>query len=193
MTGPPAPVRLAPGVPFPPYSFVPGQAPHPHSHPAGHSYGATPESPAPVDPQRWQDSQSFLYALDLFNAQFYWECHEQLEGLWLAAGRKGPVADFLKGFIKLAAAGVKHREGKPRGVKGHARRAAELFRTAGTGGVFLGLSLAGLIDLAEAVCREGWPDPPPLLTPTAPVVAAAVPREATPARHQREAGEASCG
>ena len=34
--------------------------------------------------------------------------------------------DFLKGLIKLAAAGVKAREGNPRGVKRHVQRMAEL-------------------------------------------------------------------
>ena len=38
------------------------------------------------------------------------------------------MADFLKGLIKLAAAGVKLREGNPRGVKRHAARAGELLR-----------------------------------------------------------------
>ena len=46
----------------------------------------------------------------------------------MAEGRTGKVADILKGLIKLAAAGVKAREGKPAGVRRHARRAEELFR-----------------------------------------------------------------
>ena len=32
--------------------------------------------------------------------------HVAWESLWMACGRKGAVADFLKGLIKLAAAGV---------------------------------------------------------------------------------------
>jgi hypothetical protein len=111
----------------------------------------------------------YLYALDLFNGRYYWECHEQLESLWRAAGR-GLVADFLKGLIKLAAAGVKHLEGKPVGVKSHACRAAELFQAVAKEqgeGHFLGLSLPGLMDLAKAVCRDGWPASLPVLLPDA--------------------------
>ena len=52
----------------------------------------------------------------LFNAGYYWEAHEAWEGLWHAHGRDGPTADVLKGLIKLAAAGVKVREGRPHGV-----------------------------------------------------------------------------
>jgi hypothetical protein len=123
---------------------------------------------AEVDPGRWQESRPYLYGLDLFNSGYYWESHVQLEALWIAAGRKGALADFLKGLIKLAAAGVKHLEGTPAGVKSHSRRAAELWRgvarSAGEGPL-LGLPLQGLIDLAEQLGREGWPAAPPALLP----------------------------
>ncbi|MGH8480303.1 MAG: hypothetical protein ACREXK_12185, partial [Gammaproteobacteria bacterium] len=39
----------------------------------------------------------------------------------------GRMADFLKGLIALAAAGVKLREGRERGVRQHAARAQALF------------------------------------------------------------------
>jgi uncharacterized protein len=164
--------RLAPAVPFPPYAFVPGRAPHPESDPAGHSFGRA-RGPAPaLDPEHWQASTAYLYGLDLFNAGFYWESHLEWESLWLAAGRRGAVADFLKGLIQLAAAGVKHREGRPDGVRGHAHRAAELWRGVRDTlrpalGRFLGLCLADLIARAEEVFRQGWPCVPPLLLPDA--------------------------
>jgi hypothetical protein len=158
-------MRLAPEIPFPPYSFVPGQAPHPTSDPAGHSHGVKPAPVDAVDPDHWHASRRYLHALDLFNEQYYWEAHEQFEQIWLAAGRQGPVANLLKGLIKLSAAGVKHREGKPQGVRSHAGRAAEIFRGVGREGLFLGLSTAGLVELAEEVVRTGWPDTPPTLAP----------------------------
>jgi hypothetical protein len=156
--------RLAPDQPFPPYTFVPGRAPHPKSDPAGHSFGIEAGAVAPLDPQRWRESKAYLYGLDLFNAQFFWEAHEQLEGLWLACGRRGMVADFLKGLIKLAAAGVKHLQGRPDGVRSHASRAAELWRGVEME-VFLGLRLADLVRLADEVRDRGWPLTPPLLLP----------------------------
>jgi hypothetical protein len=169
MSDPASRPRLVPDRPFPPYSFVPGRFPHPVSDPAGHSHGQQAEPPAPLDPNRWQESSDYLYGLDLFNHGYYWEAHEAWEGLWHVAGREGTVADFLKGLIKLAAAGVKHREGKPDGVKSHACRAAELFhevaRSPGTEGPFLGFRLGELIEVAEAICQEGWPGVPPLLLP----------------------------
>src|SRR4051794_13003346 len=113
------PVRLVPDEPFPPYAFVPGRSPHPVSDPAGHSFGQRHEPPAAFDPARWADGRAYLRGIDLFNAQYYWESHVEFENVWLACGRRGAAADFLKGLIHLAAAGVKHREGRPRGVQSH--------------------------------------------------------------------------
>jgi predicted metal-dependent hydrolase len=162
--------RYLPDEPFPPYAFVPGgRFPHPFSDPAGHSYNTPREHPAAPDLRNWRASRAFLRGVDLFNHGYYWEAHEAWEGLWHACGRRGVVADFLKGLIQLAAAGVKHREGVPQGVTTHARRAAELWRetarTLGTGpGRLLGLQIDELIGVAERVCQGGWCDPP-LLRP----------------------------
>jgi len=70
----------------------------------------------PSDPANWQASAEYLRGIELFNHGYYWESHEVWESLWHAAGRTGPIADFLKGLIALAAAGVKVREGKAAGV-----------------------------------------------------------------------------
>jgi len=119
--------RLAPERALPPYAFVPGRSPHPVSDPAGHSHGQTPEKPPPLDPARWGESPTYRYGFDLFNHGYYWEAHEAWESLWHAAGRRGPVATLLKGLIKLAAAGVKIRQGRADGARTHAARARELF------------------------------------------------------------------
>lgn len=120
--------RLAPDVPLPPYTYVNGRSPHPLSDPAGHSYGLAPDPVPALDPERWRESRTYLVGIDLFNHGFYWEAHEAWERLWHACQRKGPVADFLKALIKLAAAGVKARERRLEGVRTHAVGAAKLFR-----------------------------------------------------------------
>jgi len=107
---------------LPPYSYVPGHTPHPVSDPAGHMFGRPLPVAQPLQPENWQASTEYRYGADLFNHGYYWESHEAWESLWHAVGRKGPVADLLKGLIKLAAAGVKAREGNPRGVRRHAVR-----------------------------------------------------------------------
>src|SRR5260370_41482327 len=121
---------------------------------AGHSYGVHVQRAASPDLLYWQKSPCYLRGVDLFNHGYYWEAHEAWEALWHACHRSGATADFLKGLIKLAAAGVKARQRVPEGVRGHARRAAELFRgttqTMAEGERrYMGLPLADLIHLAE--------------------------------------------
>jgi pre-rRNA-processing protein TSR3 len=152
----PSQSRFVLDLAFPPYTFIPGRTPHPVRDPGGHQFGKTLEPPPPLDPNRWQDSRAYLYGIDLFNHGYYGESHEEWEGLWRAAGRSGRLADFLKGLIKLAAAGVKVRQGQPRGVASHAAGAADLFRDTaqqlgGEDAVYLGLRLRDLIAFAEQI------------------------------------------
>jgi predicted metal-dependent hydrolase len=130
-------------------------------------HGRPLQVPPPLDPAHWQDSRAYLYGIDLFNHGYYWEAHEAWEGLWHQAGRQGLVADFLKGLIKLAAAGVKVREGVPRGVAVHAAGAADLFRQTaavlgGNAEHFAGFTLRELLDFAAAAERlaANVPDKP---------------------------------
>jgi uncharacterized protein len=151
--------RLVPDEPFPPYSYVTGRFPHPTRDPAGHSFSAVPAPcPAP-NPKQWRDCHPYLFGLDLFNFGYYWEAHEVWEGVWNACGRAGSTGDFIKGLIKLAAAGVKAREGRTEGIRRHGRRAAELFGQVAShlppGQIrFFGIPLQLLISLATDVARE---------------------------------------
>lgn len=107
----------------------------------------------------WQNSTDYLHGIDLFNHGYFWEAHEAWEGLWHACGRRGDIADFLKALIKLAAAGVKAREGNPNGVQRASTRATELFETlratnATANATFLGFSFESLITLAKNLPDE---------------------------------------
>ena len=145
--------------PLPPYSYVPGGPwPHPISSPRGHSFGrpaskvVSPSETSGAIPPR------FLRGVALFNAGYYWEAHEVWEGLWHAYGRHGVLADVIKALIKLAAAGVKAREGQEHGVRVHARRAADLFASARSAGPSHQLGL-NLNEWAER-CRNVAESPP---------------------------------
>lgn len=149
---------------LPPYAFVPGGPwPHPTASSAGHSFGHARGSVEPIRDDEWTCSPAYLRGLSLFNAGYYWEAHEAWEALWHAHGRRGATAEVLKGLIKLAAAGVKVREGQPHGVRTHAHRAAALFDSARqAGGPYqLGLDLAVLSELARHVADEPPHDPAP--------------------------------
>ncbi|MCE9554094.1 MAG: DUF309 domain-containing protein [Planctomycetes bacterium] len=128
-----------------------------------------PQPVSPPDLARWHECHELLYGMDLFNYGYYWEAHEAWEAVWHSVGRGGLLGDFLKGLIKLAAAGVKVREGRTLGVVRHALRAEELFsRTAermpsapeSVERRFLGLSIDELRRIARGVAEN-----PPRLTP----------------------------
>ena len=170
--------RYAPDIPLPPYSYVPGHGlPHPVNDPAGHLYGVQHEPPIPAaelallptEPASRRRALAatlaanprWLYALDLFNAGFYWEAHEAWESFWNAFGRTTPEALFIQGLIHLAAAAVKIREGKPAGVSRHTKRARELLGdlTAANPGGALGLapeSVSAVLAELEKSTPECW-------------------------------------
>lgn len=106
-----------------------------------------PVSP-PIDPARPETNENFRFGIDLFNAGFFWESHVYFESLWNAHGRVGPVADLLKGLIKLGAAGVKKDLNQKVSAREHEQRAEELFLEVmkAEGETYLGIPLARLID-----------------------------------------------
>lgn len=146
-------VRLLPDEPFPPYTYVPGRAPHPVTDPRGHMYGHRAEAATRATPALAPDDRALLRGIDLFNAGYYWEAHEAWEGAWHAVGRAGAAGDWLKGLIKLAAAGVKAYEGRLEGVRRHAARGAELFARAAAGELpeWAAAELPALKLLAESI------------------------------------------
>ena len=92
---------------FPAYKHVPGRTPHPTRDPAGHSFdGPAPDLPD-LNHGDWRKCEPYLYGIDLFNAGYWWEAHEVLEGLWHAAGIGTPAAHVLQAIIQCAAAQLK--------------------------------------------------------------------------------------
>jgi len=112
--------------PFPSYAHRPGTTPHPINDPRGHSYhnpgAATHPFPAVMpDAPSLPASETYRYAIDLYNAGFWWEAHEEWESLWLIAKAQPPAAahipisapptnptapptaNFLRGLIQSAA------------------------------------------------------------------------------------------
>lgn len=137
--------------PFPAYTYIPGKTPHPTRESDGHSFGRPEPHVEQFDSSNWIKCPAFLFGIDLFNAGFYWESHEQWEAIWHAVGRTGRLADFLKGLIKLSAAGVKTLEGRPIGVRRHLQRAVELFLAVGEQHDSLcGFAIADIIQKANA-------------------------------------------
>lgn len=150
---------------LPPYTYIPGVTPHPINDPQGHSFGVTHPECAPPTWQALPTCELFQRGLQLFNAGYYWEAHEAWEGVWIAAGRTGLVADFVKGLIKLAAAGVKLREGSSGGAERHLRRSEELLvltksRLSTALSPPLGCDIEQPVELVKGL-RQGMPAIPP--------------------------------
>ncbi|MFO1434106.1 MAG: DUF309 domain-containing protein [Candidatus Competibacteraceae bacterium] len=175
-------------LPLPPYAYVPGQHPHPLRHPAGHRYGMPTPVYAALDPQHGAASEPYRYGIDLFNHGYYWEAHEVWEGLWRAHARTEPIARFLQALIALAAAGIKQRQGRVRGVQRHGERAKALLcqvtQPLDYPRTYLGLDWNGLLDLATRLAQSTAPtmaSPRWLTLQVCPPEATAPSRDTTPA------------
>lgn len=91
------------------------------------------------------------------NEGYYWEAHEELESLWLGAGRDSEIGQFLQGLIQAAAALLKMDAR-------NLRSAGRLVAAAGAklrrpGRVFLGIDGSRLADSLERKLAEDDPDP----------------------------------
>ncbi|MEZ6057847.1 MAG: DUF309 domain-containing protein [Planctomycetaceae bacterium] len=121
-------VRLLPSADIPRYAHIPGAGtPHPYRDPRGHSHNRKPQQPRPLCDQRWTENRSYLMGLDFFNLGFYWEAHDEWDRLFKATGAECIPGRFLKGLVKMAAAGMKVREESIHGVRRHAASAGEVF------------------------------------------------------------------
>ncbi len=123
--------------PFPRYRFLPGHGPHPRRDPNGHSHGI-PEPQAPLlPPEQWEDSDLYLYGIDLYNFCYWWECHEVFESFWKAVGRTTEQGRFFQGLIQVAAAHLKRHLGQTESAWRLAQRGQEKLSTTPQG--YMGL------------------------------------------------------
>ncbi len=127
--------------PFPSYRYLPGLNPHPRRDPQGHSYGSPEPTAEPIAPENWQDSACYLYGVDLFNAGYWWECHEAFEAIWHAVGRRTLQGRFVQGLIQVAAANLKAVLGKPSSAAKLAQSALD--RLEHFSGQYMGLDVRG--------------------------------------------------
>lgn len=70
-------------------------------------HGREERAPGLTSPEGWRSCEEYLFAVDLYNNSYWWECHEALEGLWIAAGRTSIQAHFFQAIIQAAAANLK--------------------------------------------------------------------------------------
>ncbi len=148
------------GHALPRYRFVPGHNAHPRRDPAGHSYGIPEPKPPHQPPEEWRQNETYLFGIDLYNYAYWWECHEMLEGLWHAAGRKTDQAQFLQGIIQVAASHLKRHMGKT-DVSIHLAREGLSRMASVRGRIYMGVDVDRFIQDTEAALAGG---PVPLIT-----------------------------
>ena len=134
--------------PFPSYRFLPGKNPHPRRDPHGHSYGQPEPKPAAFPPENWQQSEDYLYGIDLYNFAYWWECHEVFEGLWHAMGHDTEQGNFFQALIQLAAANLKRFLGNEQAAQNLIRSCR--MRLAGKPTSYMGVNVVALIEQLDS-------------------------------------------
>ncbi len=69
--------------------------------------------------------QIIAEGIRLFNAQKYWECHEELEHHWLEEA--GPIRNIYWAVIQVAASMIHYRDGNLVGARGLIQKAKQKF------------------------------------------------------------------
>ena len=133
---------------FPPYRFIPGKSPHPTRDPEGHSYNKPLEQLASFENSQWQSCNAYLYGIDLFNHGYWWEAHETLEAVWVAAGRQTQTGIFIQGLIQVAVAHLKKLQGHHDLAKHMATVGLEKMKR--TQGTCLGIEVSAFCDTVES-------------------------------------------
>ena len=117
--------------------------------------GAIPRQVRPnAEASAWAtlgDAELWAYAIDLFNARYYWEAHEAWERLWRVAAPGSAEFAALKGLIQIAAALLKVQVGNEDAARRLASRGVALVSGAAKRRAILrGLRLAGVACAARA-------------------------------------------
>ena len=144
--------------PFPPYRHLPGETPHPERSPGGHLYRAREPAAVPLTPEGWAENEDFLFAVDLFNAGYFWEAHAYWERLWTLEATPRDVRRLLRALIQTAAACLKLRQGRIAG----ARKLLDRAGLEGLDGRRLGIDLQSLARGARGFVEAGA-EPPHLV------------------------------
>ncbi|MCA9562461.1 MAG: DUF309 domain-containing protein [Myxococcales bacterium] len=107
---------------WPSYAFTPGGC---HSGPCDEVRQPYPAGSA-LTLDSWHHNSAYTRGIAYFNAGFYWEAHEMWENVWLASKDVERAERAVRTLIKLAACGVKARQGMFGGVVKHLANARAL-------------------------------------------------------------------
>ena len=132
--------------PLPDLPHVPGKTARPVTSPA---FTAAAAAPIYTVDRMWQQNDTYLYGLDLYAAEFFWEAHEVWEPVWMRSPGNSRERLLVQGLIQLSNACLKivmHRPEAATRLLGIAHQ--KVLETAVGGSTMMGLELS---DLADAI------------------------------------------
>lgn len=110
---------------------------------------------APWTAESWSEIEPWLYGVDLYNNEFFWEAHEAWEAVWKSWDKESSEALLIRGCIQSAAALLKLRlksEGGARKLSKRALKTLERALELSPDEQLLGLNLAKWL----TELREFW-------------------------------------
>lgn len=144
-------------LPLPDHKHIPGQNAR---HPEDAFDWIRDQAAAEAGNAAW------LYGLRLLREGFYWEAHEVLEPVWMAAAPNSAEKAMAQAVIQLANAALKLDMGKPKAAVRLAEMVEALAAEAARGGeVVLGVEVAG-VGRAVGSIKTDEPTLPIALLPT---------------------------
>ena len=132
---------------FPSSRFVPGRSLHPRHNSNNHCFGLEEPRLVLLPTDQWSQSDDYLYGIDLYNYDYWWECHEVFEGLWNIAGHSSEQGNFFQALIQLAAANLKLFMGSQQAARNLLQRG--LVRLERVPESYMGVDVTGLINAVQ--------------------------------------------
>ena len=143
--------RLCPHLPLPAYRYIPGKGPKDEKREDIPKFKIQN-----LPPERWRENEAYLYGIDLYHQEYFYEAHEVWEALWHQVGHKTLGGNFLKALIQCAAVRLKLWQGEKSTAERMLKRIEELFeslvwsKVCGPKGEFMGMKIPSLLqDIRE--------------------------------------------
>jgi len=137
---------------LPAWRYIPEYEIHPNKNPHIEHIPMLPDTTLKFSAANWQKSERYLYAIDLFNHQYYWEVHEVMEKLWLETDKNSPEGIFLKGIIQLSVALLKNIQSNSIGTLRLTKKALPKLRSQQD--VYLGIDIEPFIEQFQLFIDE---------------------------------------
>lgn len=134
----------------PTHAYIPGKTAR---HPEGAFDALKSDVTEGMNAEEMQKSLAWKAGVFYRAEGYYWECHEVLEALWLAAP-DGPVRSYVQAVIQLANAQLKEKMNRPRAVVRLCGIVATLLDECGDRHMVLGQSVAGLRSEAKLLSAQ---------------------------------------